>query len=298
MKVREVVMSGPTRAALVVGATGSQGGAAVRALLRRGWKVRALTRAPGSAQARALASIGAEVVRGDLGDAPSLSAALRGIDGAFLVTDWMAAGIAREIAWGAAFADAAAQSGLPHLVFASAFGARTHSGVPHFDSKRAVVEALAARRVPTTVLRPGIFMEDLTDRKYVPPASWGMMPRLVGPDVPVPWVSVDDIGEMVAVALDAPEQLVGRDLPVIGDFLSISAAREIFREVRGRKPFALPMPERMFRRFVSDELATMWCWLARADLEDASATRAILPKVMDMRRWLLQKSGQRADARA
>lgn len=287
-------MASPVKTALVLGATGSQGGAAARALLRRGWTVRALTRTPSSAAARALADLGVDVVRGDLGDGPSLQAALEGIDGAFLVTDWMGAGIEREIVWGKTFADAANQSGLPHLVFASAFGARTQSGVPHFDSKRAVLEALRARNVPTTVLRPGIFMEDLTDLKYVPPASWGMMPRLVGRDVPVPWVTVEDIGEMVAIVLESPQDFIGRDLPVIGDFLSIDAAREIFRKVNKRRPFALPMPEWMFRRFVSDELATMWCWLAHAELEDATATRAVMPAALDMESWLRRRNAASA----
>ncbi|WP_157249863.1 NmrA family NAD(P)-binding protein [Nonomuraea typhae] len=64
---------------LVTGATGNQGGAVADALLEEPghWRVRALTRDPGSAAARALAARGAEVVGGDLADAASLRAALR-----------------------------------------------------------------------------------------------------------------------------------------------------------------------------------------------------------------------------
>lgn len=60
---------------LVIGATGTQGSAAVRELLRRGHRVRALTRDP--ARARGLSRLGADLVRGDLADRHSIEAALR-----------------------------------------------------------------------------------------------------------------------------------------------------------------------------------------------------------------------------
>ena len=57
---------------VVTGATGRQGGAVSRRLLADGWRVRALTRDPASAKARALAALGADVVRGDMGDPATL----------------------------------------------------------------------------------------------------------------------------------------------------------------------------------------------------------------------------------
>jgi len=53
---------------LVTGATGQQGGAVAHELLTAGHKVRALTRNPDGAAAKALAAKGATVVRGDLDD--------------------------------------------------------------------------------------------------------------------------------------------------------------------------------------------------------------------------------------
>ncbi|HEX6110148.1 MAG TPA: NmrA family NAD(P)-binding protein [Ktedonobacteraceae bacterium] len=46
---------------LVTGATGQQGGASARHLQARGWSVRALTRDPHTAAARALADAGIEM---------------------------------------------------------------------------------------------------------------------------------------------------------------------------------------------------------------------------------------------
>src|SRR5206468_1467099 len=70
---------------LVTGATGQQGGSVLRALQKRGFIVRALTRDPASPKAKALAEKGVEVVAGDLTDRASLDAALRGAHGAYSV---------------------------------------------------------------------------------------------------------------------------------------------------------------------------------------------------------------------
>src|SRR6516225_7201884 len=53
---------------LVAGATGRQGGAAIRHLLPNGWKLRALTRNPNGYAAKQLSGQGVEVVQGDLED--------------------------------------------------------------------------------------------------------------------------------------------------------------------------------------------------------------------------------------
>ena len=66
------------RVVLVTGATGTQGGAVVRELLSRGYKVRAMTRNPDQPAAQALVSLGAEVVHGDFSDSESLRQAMTG----------------------------------------------------------------------------------------------------------------------------------------------------------------------------------------------------------------------------
>jgi uncharacterized protein YbjT (DUF2867 family) len=65
----------------VFGATGAQGGGLARAILedRTGpFAVRAITRDAGSAAAKALAAVGAEVVVADLDDADAVARAMDG----------------------------------------------------------------------------------------------------------------------------------------------------------------------------------------------------------------------------
>jgi nucleoside-diphosphate-sugar epimerase len=58
-------MTNTDKTVLITGATGRQGGAVIRHLLPKGWKLRALTRDPGSHSARSLKDNGVEVVQGD-----------------------------------------------------------------------------------------------------------------------------------------------------------------------------------------------------------------------------------------
>jgi putative NADH-flavin reductase len=73
----------------VFGATGAQGGSVVRAILEnKQFAVRALTRDVARPNAVLLKDLGAEVVRCDLNDKASVEAALKGVHGAFLVTNF------------------------------------------------------------------------------------------------------------------------------------------------------------------------------------------------------------------
>ncbi len=77
----------------VVGATGSQGGGLVRAILAdpdHEFAVRALTRNVRSGKAQELAASGAEVVEADLDDEESMVQALERAHGAYVVTNYWA----------------------------------------------------------------------------------------------------------------------------------------------------------------------------------------------------------------
>jgi|MudIll2142460700_1097286.scaffolds.fasta_scaffold04788_2 uncharacterized protein YbjT (DUF2867 family) len=276
---------------LVIGATGSQGGAVARRLLEGGHQVRGLTRDPESKAARALAAKGARMCKGDLDDAASVEEAMRGADGVYLVTDFFKNGIAGEIRHGKLVADLCAKLGVKHLVHASVSGADRKSGVHHFDSKAEIEAHIRSLGIPATFLRPAVFLEDLVDKKYFPPASWGMMPKLVGKDRPVKWVSVEDIGVAAATAFARRDEFVGKAVPLVGDTRSIAEAREIFARVTGKRPFALPMPTFLFRKFISKDLVLMWEWLATSEMDgDVATTKSLVTQPQDMESWLRKRA--------
>ena len=123
------------RLILVSGATGQQGGAVARSLLKRGFPVRALTRSPEKPEAQALAEGGAELVRGDLENRASLDQALEGVHGVFSVQNFWESGYEREVQQGKTLADAAKAAGVRHVVYSSVGSAHRETGISHFDSK-------------------------------------------------------------------------------------------------------------------------------------------------------------------
>lgn len=148
------------RLVLVSGATGQQGGAVARSLLGRGFAVRALTRDTDKEAAKELADLGAEVVKGDLEDRPSVERALDGVRGVFSVQQFFEAGYEGEVRQGVQLADRAKAAGVEHYVYSSVGSAHRETGIPHFESKWEVEEHVRASGVPYTVLRPVFFMQN------------------------------------------------------------------------------------------------------------------------------------------
>lgn len=281
------------RTIVVTGATGHQGGAVTRHLLRDGWQVRAVTRDPTSARARALADLGAQVVQGDMADAASLRPVFAGAYGVYSVQNPMISGIDGEIHQGKTVADAAREAGVSHLVYGSAGIGVPGTGVGSWESKLQVEAHMRTLGLPITVLRPMALMELMTDRVYYPPMStWHVMPRLMGASRPVGWLAADDLGAIAARVFAQPERFVGQDLRLSSDVQSIAECRVLYRSVMGRAPRQFPMPVWLFERVTGTDLTTMWRWLRANEIDlDPGPTRAIHHEVMTVEEWL---GGQRA----
>lgn len=286
---------------LIFGATGNMGGAAARALLQRDWKVKAVTRDPESDAARALEGLGAEIVRADMEDRPSLEAAFEGIDKVFSVQSWTKSGIEGEIRQGKLVATVAHAAGVKHLVYGSAGTGEPGTGVQHFDSKLEVEAHMRGLNIPFTIVRPGPYMELLSEKEFFPAAgTWGTEPKVVGWHTPKPWVAVRDIGIAIANIFADPKQWIGRDVTLFGDVKSLAECRAIFTEIDGKKPLRIPLPLWLFRRLAEPEFIVMWRWLVQWfeqrgvqemwQLRDS--TRALCPDLLDMRSWLLMKRGR------
>jgi uncharacterized protein YbjT (DUF2867 family) len=280
------------RTIAVLGATGRQGGQVARQLLQDGWAVRALTRTPDGKKTAELRRLGAQIVRADLADRASLDAAFAGAHGVYSVQLPRSGSIEVEIGQGRNVGAAAAAAGVQHVVYGSAGLDDQQRGIEQWDAKIEIAEGFRSRGLPLTVLRPMAFMELMTDASYFPQSStWYTMPKLLGDDYPVAWLSTRDLGAIAAKAFADPDRFVGRSLNLAADVRSIAECREIYRDVRGRKPPRFPMPLFLFRRFVGDDLITMWRWLHDHPLKaDTTETREILPEAMDVRTWLASTS--------
>src|SRR5438874_2278204 len=101
-----------SRAILITGVTGNQGGAVAQALQGSGFRLRGLTRKPESERAAALPRHGVDVVKGDLDDEATLRRALADAWGVFGVQNTWEAGVEREEAQGKRLATLAREAGV------------------------------------------------------------------------------------------------------------------------------------------------------------------------------------------
>jgi uncharacterized protein YbjT (DUF2867 family) len=210
----------------VVGATGQQGGAVVRAFQAGNqFKVRALTRNP--AKHRELAD---EVVEADLNRPETLKPAFEGVHGAFLVTNFQEHG-ADELKQATAAVRAARDAGVKHFVWSTLPDVEAISGgkfhVPHFTGKakvdRIVKEARFANH--TFVIAPFYYQNligVLAPQKQTDgSASWALP---LDPTVrSIHMGDITELGDIVAGAFARPDQAGhGEYLPLVGDFMSFN----------------------------------------------------------------------------
>ena len=285
------------RLIVVTGATGLQGGAVIRHLLKDGWQVRGVTRNAASKPAQALAARGVDVVRGDMEDTASLRPIFAGAYGVYSVQNPYISGPDAEVKQGKNVADVANASGVQHLLYGSAGIGRTGTGIPSWETKLHIEEHMQALNLPLTILRPKAFMELMTTKKFFPAVgTWQVMLKLMGASRPLPWLCVDDLGIIAARAFAAPDQFVGRELTLASDVQSLDQCRAIYREVLGKNPPRFPMPTWLFQRFgfVGRDLTTMWCWLRTGVIDlDTAPTYAIHPDGLTVRAWLSRQKALR-----
>ncbi|MGW1028274.1 NmrA/HSCARG family protein [Streptomyces sp. NPDC002577] len=271
---------------LVLGATGNQGGAVARELLRRGWPVRALTRDPKSAKAQALVEAGAEVVAGDLDDPQSLDAALSGVYGVYSVQTFMGPeGVEGEERQGIAVANAAARAKVQHFVYGSVGGAERDSGVPHFESKGRIEKHIAELGLPTTVLRPAFFINNFA---FVGPqrAGDGLVLALgLKPETKLQMFAPEDIGLFAADAFENPDEYIGRQLELATDELTGPQMAEVFEKVSGLPTTFQELPIEQVLQF-NEEMGLMFGWFNEEGFRaDLPALRARHPELTTLEAW-------------
>jgi len=248
------------RLVLVAGATGRQGGAVVRHLLPKGWKLRALTRNPNSYAARKLADQGIELVQGDLDDPGSLARAARGVYGIYSSQDFWTVGAKREVQQGKNLADAAKKAGVEHLVYGSVGGAERNTGITHWETKWEIEKYIRSLKLPATVLRPASFMETYHILEVEVGLLKGKLADPIRGDKPYQTIATDDIGAFAALAFERPKEFIGMELEIAGSELTNFEAAKVFSRVLNRpvKFKKLPMP--IVKLFLAKEFYEMFHW--------------------------------------
>jgi uncharacterized protein YbjT (DUF2867 family) len=214
------------------------------------------------------------------------------------VQNWTKSGIEGEMRQGKLVADVAQSVGIHHLVYASAGSGERDTGLPHFNNKIVVEDYMRELGLPFTIVRPAPFMELLSEKEFFPAmGTWGVEPKVVGWDLPIPWVAVHDLGLAIANIFENPQKWIGRDLPMFGDIKTLGESRAIFTAIDGKKPLRIPLPLWLFGKIAPNEFIEMWEWMndyidrmgISGLLTIKEQSQEVCPDLLDMESWLRMK---------
>jgi uncharacterized protein YbjT (DUF2867 family) len=199
---------------LVTGATGNQGGAVARSLLKKGFAVKALTRNPSSRAAKILSELHAEVIRGDLNIPESYAGQMRNVTGVFSVQTF-ANGTDKEISQGINLVNMAEAHGVDYFVYSSVLGADIHSGIPIWESKFQIENHIRQSGLRYCILRPASFFENFQIPAVKKRILKGKLASPIERNIVQPFVSALDIGEICAVVFQNREKFLGKAISLI-----------------------------------------------------------------------------------
>ncbi|MBV2358092.1 NmrA/HSCARG family protein [Streptomyces sp. J2-1] len=295
----------------VVGATGTQGGGLVRAILddpASPFAVRAITRNADSDRARELAARGAEVVEADLADPATLKNAFAGVHGAFVVTNFfesMSAEVEKSQAHAAA--QALKDAGAEHVIWSTLDDTRPTLAplgipgiqgsytVPHFDGKYDGENAFRELGVPTTFLRTTFYWESLTYGFSLRRGEDGTLAiilplgerRLSG-------IAGEDIGRTAYGIFQRGTALVGDTVSIAGDHLTGRQIADTFAKVLGETVDYRPLTFDQFYDLglaAPEEFTNMFRYYYEAEADftgarDLDRVRALNPALETFEEWL------------
>ena len=229
---------------LLTGATGYVGGHLAPELLRRGLRVRGLVRDPG----RAALPAGAEVVRGDVLDEPTLAPALDGVDVAYYLVHSMGAGAngdfaERDRAGAGAFGRAARAAGVRRVVY---LGGLEGGDSEHLRSREEVARILAGAVPDTVHARAAMVIGAGSASFLILRHLVERLPAMVCPrwiDTRTQPIAIRDVVAALA-ALGAPAANAPGEVQLGGaDVLSYREMMRRFAAVAGRRaPLVVPVP--------------------------------------------------------
>jgi uncharacterized protein YbjT (DUF2867 family) len=304
----------------VVGATGSQGGGLVRAILddpSGGFAARAITRDVNSEKAKALAKAGAEVVAASVDDVDSLKKAFHGAYGAFCVTFyWEHLSPEKESGHARNLAEAAKAEKLQHVIWSTLEDTRKwvplsdnrmptlHGNykVPHFDSKGSSDHFFSDAGVPTTFLLTAFYWDNFINFGMGPkPGPDGKLAlTLPMGDKKLPGIAAEDIGKSAYRIFKKGKEFIGKKVGIAGQHLTGKQMADSFTKVFGKEVTYNPVPPEVYRGFGfpgADDLGNMFQF--KCDFEDyycgarsLDFTRSLDPELKTLDQWLTQNKAR------
>ena len=300
----------------VVGATGTQGGGLVRAILSDpggAFTARAITRDVNSEKARVLAKLGAEVMAADIDDEASLTAALQGAHGAFFVTFfWAHFSPEKEKAEVRNMAGAAKAADVKHVIWSTLEDTRqwiplsdtrmpTLMGeykVPHFDAKGESNKVFSALGVPTTFLFTTFYWDNLIHSGMGPKKGPDGRLAITIPmgDKKLPGIAAEDIGKCAYGIFKKGLEYVDKSVGIAGEHLTGKQMADALSRALGQEVHYNAVSPEMYRSFGfpgAEDLGNMFQFYGDFEqvvcaTRNIDLSKALNPSLQTFEAWLAQ----------
>lgn len=310
----------PKKVIAVVGATGAQGGGLVRAILNDAsgeFAARAITRDAGSAKARELARLGAEVVAANVDDVASLERAFTGAYGAFCVTFfWDHFSAEKEIAEARNMAQAAKAAGVRHVIWSTLEDTRRwvplsddrmptlHEKykVPHFDGKGEANQVFIDAGLPVTLLHTSFYWDNFIYFGAGPkPGPDGVLAlTLPMGDKRLPGIAAEDIGKCALGIFRAGSTYIGKSIGIAGEHLTGAQLAQKMSRALGREVRYNDVPPEVYRSFGfpgADDMGNMFQFKRDFESDFVGArslevSRKLNPELQTFDAWLASNAGK------
>lgn len=276
---------------LVIGATGQQGSAVTRSLLRQGSRVKALVRDERSDRSRSLEAEGVKLLKGDLDDPASIRRALSGVRGVFSMQSFTGTGgVEAEERQGKRVAQIAAECGIKHLVYSSVGRAHLADSVPHFASKASVEREIHRLGIAATILRPSFFMENFLNFSVSLRNGRYVVTTGLHPGNSMQMVSVEDVGRIAALILTQMPPRGVDTIEISGDDVDGGAIELAFSQALSAPVEYVAMEyDEIARR--SPDLAAMWSFINNPGYRaDISRLNQEFGEMTTLQGWLSRRS--------
>lgn len=299
----------------VLGATGAQGGGLVRSILKDKsgeFTARALTRDVNSDKAKALANMGAEVVKAELDDFDSLKKSFSGAYGVYGVTNfWEHFSPEKEKAQAKSIANAAKDAGVKHIIWSTLEDTRNfipltdnrmptlgngQYKVPHFDGKGESNKYFTELNLPVTLLNTSFYWDNFI--------YFGMGPKK-GPDgklalsLPIgerklAGIAAEDIGKSAYGIFKNGSEFIGKTASITGGNLTGKQMADSFAKALGQEVVFNPIPFDVYRGFGfpgADDLGNMFQFYHDFEeyfcgVRSVDFTKSINPELKSFDNWL------------
>jgi uncharacterized protein YbjT (DUF2867 family) len=253
---------------LVTGATGQQGGALARSLLKRGHRVRTFSRKGDSSASNQLRRLGCEIAVGNFDDRSSLERAMWGMDCVFsMATPFTAEGPDGEIRHGRTVAAAIKRMGIRHLVYSSVANANKHTHIPHFESKLKVEEYIQSLGIHYTIVAPAFFMENFLSPDIISQLQNGSLALPLSPSRELSMIAVEDIADFVVFAMENRSDFIGKRFDVASDEVTGTQMAEILSRIMGFGIQYNQVPHETAQKELGSDLAQMFDWINQNGLD-------------------------------